>query len=295
MPIKGLTDTSTPLFRRIGKLRKGGEKEDPKRPGPELPYWRFTSPDTKVETAFTEAYGAEPTELEVFLPYVHLDDNWQTWKEAWAAGGLQHRCDGEICVLWLDAKGNYVHDPEMRAQHPCPGGCKQVGRLSLVLMPLVRAGYFGCVTMETHSINDLLSIQGTLNAISEATRDEMQNIPFVLRRVEKEISTPGSDGKRVSRKKYLVELVLLADWAREQLIAGADDGPSLALQKPWSHLAEEGWQKFLTAAMKAFGTGWGDLVGAIKEDDTFDAPYTTGLGQAAKAHLATRFGMPEQG
>lgn len=303
MPIRGLTDNTAPRFPRLGKLRKGDERpEAGNMPGKELPYWRFTSENPEIEAAFVKSYGDKPTELEVFLPYVALDDNWQTWQEEWAAGGLQHRCNGQFCVVWLEGN-SYVQDPTMSLHQRCPGGCKQVGRLSVVLIPLVRCGFWGHVTMETHSIHDLLSIQGTLNAVA-GVRDNLQEIPFMLRRVEREISTPDPKGKRVLRKKYMVELVLLAEWARAQLLA-AEDIPLLEEEETvdeetgeivdWSVLQGDMWQKFLAAAMKAFSRPWREIVEAIQTEPELAVPYTAEIGASAKAHLAATFAeMPKE-
>lgn len=214
MPIKGLTDIARPAFPRVGKLRKGGEKGI-NRPGPDLKYWRFTSPNPAIEEAFAEAYGPEPHELDVLLPYAAIADNFSTWKEHWLAGGLQHRCDGETCTVWLTPQGTYSRAPEI-----CPGGCKEIGRLEVILPSLLRAGFVGYVTMETGSLNDIIAIQSALLATKETRgHEDMRGILFVLRRVEETISTPGTGGKRVRRKKWLVKLEPAARWVRAQLEA----------------------------------------------------------------------------
>ena len=89
MPIKGLTDTAQPRFRRLGKLRKGDEKPNDKQPGPELQYWRFTSDTPEIEAAFVAAYGETPSEVDVYLPFAKIADNWSTWQEKWVAGGAR--------------------------------------------------------------------------------------------------------------------------------------------------------------------------------------------------------------
>ena len=211
-PIRGLTNTVRPAFPRLGKLRKGGPKGE-RRPGEDLSYWRFTSDTLAIQQAFAESYGAEPQELDVLLPYAAIEDNFSTWKEHWVAGGLQHRCDGEFCTIWLTPDGTYSNEPR-----PCPGGCKEVGRLEVILPPLIRAGFVGYVTLETHSINDIIAIQSALLATKEHRGyEDMRGIGFVLRRVEETISTPGSGGKRVRRKKWLVKLEPAAEWVRARL------------------------------------------------------------------------------
>jgi len=212
MGIKGITIGASPAFPSIGKLRKGDEKGI-RGPGKELPYWRFTSERQEVKEAFVAAYGKNPVELDVYLPYKSVEDNFSTWKEEWSGGGLVHRCDGETCTIWLKPDGTYSREPK-----PCPGGCKEVGRLSVILPALFRAGFVGYVTMETHSINDILSIHKCLLATCEARRTEdLTGIAFVLRRVEEEISTPGKGGKRIRRKKWMAKLQPAADWVLAQL------------------------------------------------------------------------------
>jgi len=219
MAIKGLTDRVVPAFPRLGKLRKGGERPSSgNRPGKELPHWRFVAENPAVLEAFEAAYGAAPTELDVYLPYASIEDNFQAWQEEWVAGGLKHRCDGETCVLWLADDGTYSQRPV-----PCPGGCKPVGRLNVILPALLRAGHVGYVTMETHSINDIAGLQGTLLAVAEARgTEDMRGIGFCLRRVQRQISTPSGGGKRARRNKWMVELIPAAQWVVAQLEASQD-------------------------------------------------------------------------
>ena len=223
MPIKGLTDRDSikPQFPRLGKLRKGGPKTNPKKPGLELDHWRFTSDSADVAQAFIEIYGDQPRVVNVYLPYATLEDNFSTWKEAWAAGGLQHRCDGETCVIHRKGAG-YSTEPV-----PCPGGCKEVGRLIVVIPELVQAGHIGTVTMETHGNHDLRAVAGVLLAIeAEMERSgrhpDLRGIPFSLARVQEEVSAPGwgdNAGKRQRVKKWNVRLWPHRDVAREMLMS----------------------------------------------------------------------------
>jgi len=239
-PIRGLTDTVNPAFPYIGKLRKGGPRpEDGKRPGPDLDHFRFTSERQEVLDAFHQAYGEEPRELDVYLPYARIEDNFDTWREAWKAGGMLHRCDGKTCTVWLQEDGTYSTEPI-----PCPGNCKQVGRLSLILPALLRAEHVGCVTLETHGNHDLMSIQKALLATAEARGSEdLRGIGFCLRRVQEAVSTPGSNGTRVRRKKWLVKLEPAAVWVRAQLEASRaqallPNGSTASIEKPPIHIVD---------------------------------------------------------
>jgi len=224
MPIKRLKADATARFPRIGKLRKGSEQRvNPKTGkalvGEDLDHFRFTSDDPELVSLFEARYGAEPQEVPVYIAFMAIDDAFRTWREEWVGGGLVHRCDGETCILWRKEDGTYS-----REKKPCPykddaePRCKEVGRLSVMVPALFEEGHVGEVVFETHSINDILSIYGTLRATVEARGTEnLMGIGFVLRRVEREISTPAPGGKRVRRKKWLVELQPAAEWFKAQL------------------------------------------------------------------------------
>lgn len=195
-------------FPCVGKLRKGGVKpESGKAPGKDLTYFRFDSDDARAVSHFRAAYGDEPAQVNVFLPHQTAAQNFSCWQEAYVAGGLTHRCDGETCVIWLDGT-KYRTDPK-----PCPGGCKEVGRLMVIIPELQRFAY---VTVETHSINDIIRLQENLQAV-EFLRGDLRGIPFILKRTPVEISTPTADGKRARREKWLLSIEVDPAWAALQL------------------------------------------------------------------------------
>ena len=232
MPIKGLTDRASikAQFPRLGKLRKGGVKTA-KKPGLELDYWRFTSDSADVKEDFDNVYGDKPRVINVYLPYARLEDNFPSWKEKWVSGGLEHRCDGETCQIHRK-NGGYSREPI-----PCPGGCKEVGRLSVIIPELFDAGHIGTVTMETHGNHDLRAITSTLKAVEDAMERDgrapnLIGIPFSLARVQEEVSSPGwgeNKGKRVRVKKWNVKLRPHRDVARELLMSAE---PVKALPAP---------------------------------------------------------------
>lgn len=209
-------------FPCIGKLRKGGEKEkktitdkktgQPKEIetyGKDLTYFRFDTTDERASKMFHAVYGDEPSTINVYLPLQSAEQNFTCWQEAYVAGGLQHRCDGETCVLWLMPDGKkYSQEPK-----PCPGGCKEVGRLMVIIPELQRFAY---VTVETHSIHDIIRLQENLQAI-ESLRGDLRGIPFILKRTPVEISTPTGDGKRARREKWLLSIEVDPAWAALQL------------------------------------------------------------------------------
>lgn len=210
MPIKGLTDRGA-SFPRLGVLRKGGEKVNEKRPGADLTYFRFDTDDAAAAAAFAHTYGTEPRHINVFLPYATTDENFQTWQEAWTAASLQHRCDGQMCTIWLQGDGTYSQKPI-----PCPGGCKQVGRLMVIVPELRRFAY---VTVQTTSLHDIMTLHENLLA-AEMLRGDVRGIPFVLSRKPREISTPsGSNGQRARREKWLLSIEPSPVWTAYQLQA----------------------------------------------------------------------------
>lgn len=208
MPIVGLT-TNGAAFPRIGELRKGGEKTDPKRPGPDLTYFRFTSQNDAVVKKFAAVYPGQPQSVNVFFPYATTDENFEAWQEEWGAGSLKHRCDGEHVVM-VQRNGEYVQ-PAPGAMK-CPGNCKQVGRLKVIIPELGRLAY---VVALTTSIWDITEVHSNLAAY-EALRGDLRGIPFILSRVPRMISTPTKDG-RVRREKWLWHIEAAPEWVQAQL------------------------------------------------------------------------------
>ena len=219
MPIKSIHGSATERFPSLGILRKGAPKTEANKPGRDLQFFRFSNPSRpELEVLFRELYGEQPAELHVYLPGRTLNDNYSYYMEEWVAGGLQHRCDGETCNIWLGEDKHYH-----RESKPCPGGCKPVGRLSLILPELWKAGHVGYVTMETHSLHDIMNIQAALMATFDSRGDNplgLRGIEFVLRRMPEEISVPGfgqNAGKRQHVEKWLVRLEPAQDWVLLQL------------------------------------------------------------------------------
>jgi hypothetical protein len=209
MPIIGLTNQQA-QFPEIGQLRKGAEKPT-NGIGQDLTYFRFTSDIPEVQAAFEAVYDGEPRMVNVLLPFQMPDENWEAWQEEYTAGGLVHRCDGETCVLWLTEDGSYSREPK-----PCPGGCKPVGRLKVVIPELRQLAY---VTVLTGSIHDIRNLDSQLRALF-SLRQDLRGIPLQLRRRPKKISTPsGTSGKRARREKWLLSIEAAPQWVHLQLQA----------------------------------------------------------------------------
>lgn len=212
MPIKGMTDHA-PMFPTIGTLRKGAKKTNESKPGTDLTYLRFDSEDPLAVRMFAEAYPDQEAlrNIHVFLPNRTADENMESWVEEWVAGGLVHRCDGETKVLWRTPAGGY--STEKVPCKNCKG--KQVGRLSVIVPEL---GRLACITVLTTSIHDIIKLTAQLRAY-EALRGDLRGIPFILRRRKEKVSTPGPDGKRLRREKWLLSIETQPEWTMLQLTA----------------------------------------------------------------------------
>lgn len=223
MPIKGLTDKLhiTPSFPCIGKLRKGGVKPE-RGPGKDLDHFRFTSDNPAIAAAFIEAYGNAPTQIRCYLADT---DGLDSWYESWVGGGLVRRCDGERLVLDREGTNYKTYEARPYDQRPpclgCPNGklgkdgCSPVGRIKLVIHELLASGFVGYVTVETHSIHDLMELSANIE-MAEAIAP-LQKMPLVLSRVARQISCPDAGDKRVRRTKHLLQLQPSAEWVRARL------------------------------------------------------------------------------
>lgn len=215
MAIKGLTDRGA-TFPRIGELRKGDAKPD-KGIGRDLDYFRFTSDDKDAMEAFKAAYGDQPRTIRCYLPYAEPEQNFGAHMEEWQAGGLIRRCDGETISISRAATGNGYNKnplPCLKANgKPC--GCKQVGRLMVIIPELKRFAY---VVALTTSINDIIEIHSNLTAALQI-RGDLRGVPFILSRKPREISTPDPKDptKRVRREKWLLSIEPAPAWVQEQI------------------------------------------------------------------------------
>ena len=217
MPIQGMTNRK-PRLAEAGKLRKGGPKPSATRPGPDLPYFRFTSPNPTLEQRFLDAYGDQPAEITVYLPYETTDQNWSAWIEKWDGGGrLIFRGDGKTLVKHMvdKATGEYSFEP---VPHPTiekngkmiPDG-SQKGRLT-VQIPALQT--IEPVTLTTGSVFDILWIDSTLRQY-EVTFGDLRGIPFLLKRVQRPITRPGPNGKRLPDTRWLIELAPAPYWVSQ--------------------------------------------------------------------------------
>ena len=226
MPIKSLARTQGRLP-EVGVLRKGAPKPE-RGPGRDLDYFRFTSERPEIEARFRKAYGEQPTMLRgLYLMAPEPETVFDCWQEAWGAGSLKHRCDGEY-VVRHQVNGRYV-DPEY-GKVSCPGGCARVGRLTLLLPDL---GQMATVCLQTSSIWDILHIQEQLEALyglaqmmPDHKSGSLLGIPICVRRDSKQVSVPGMVDKKTGAQmprsrmaKSLISIEAESRWYAPALAA----------------------------------------------------------------------------
>ena len=242
MPIKGLTDKKSvqKRFDSLGVIRKGIMHPDGKME--DLDYFRFVP--TKGPYAddlmriWLQSYGDKPTNIEVFLMYPTVEENWKTWMESYGKTGLKFRCDGEYWVQWRKDDLTFERDYDLHQRKICPycseeiertkadPGDKAVGYLSVMLVPFFENAFTGMITVHTTSLNDLANISSALAATYEEAANHGKNlkgIPFRLMRVPEMVQTryKNRDGDYVKKavEKYMLHLMPSPEWARQALAA----------------------------------------------------------------------------
>jgi len=239
MPIKGLTDRNEGGFACIGMIRKGAPK-GADRPGEDLHYFRveFGEKDTETNQEFLRAFGDKPADIVVVLPFPELERCWEAWREAYLAGALIHRCDGENVQYAINAKTGEKLVVNGRSTSTgqsikCDGAavayytnkktgkndpvyCRPVGRLRVMIPALKRIAY---LVVHTTSIHDIINISEQLRGIANLRRGNIAGIPLLLKRRPRQVSTPGEGGKRVRREKWLISIEADPKWARAQFEA----------------------------------------------------------------------------
>lgn len=234
MPIKGLTDRGAPTFPKIGDIRKGAPKKKNGQVGPDLKHFRYVPVGGEEEAAgiFLQVYGKEPREINVFLPFDEIDRNFEAFMERHTASALQCRGDGETAFMWRD-KGGKIQKTPKKCPTPACEGCKETGRLKVIIPELRRLAY---VVVHTTSIWDILELTANLEALRKLTGNGLKGIPLVLKRRPREISTPrkGSN-KRFRQEKWLLSIEADQRWVAAQLRAmeaAALPGGAMLLPEP---------------------------------------------------------------
>ncbi len=226
MPIKDLTDKLEAKMPTLGQLRKGAKKTG-NAPGKDLTYFRFVCHDERINTLFHKIYEDEPRIINVHLPFDTLDQNFPTWNEDHGAGGIKHRCDGEIMILWQDEKGMYHTEPKPCPYAEYPKGdprrkCTQHGLLRIVIDELGEWGYVDAVTGGKWDCigltENVLEVEAMAHRASMITGKPIgiQGIPCQLKREPRMTSCPPREqgGKRVRQEKWMLYLYVHPDFNR---------------------------------------------------------------------------------
>lgn len=194
-----------------------------------LDTFRFTSPDRGVIQQLAALYGGtakpwrdakasppdqfevitETKEIPVYLPANALS----VWYELWSGGGVQRRCDGEVCQVPRTTPGGW----EM-SETPCicmarqQMECRAHSRLNVILPGV---SFRGVWRLETKGWNAAHELPGMVNVIETMTAagQLVQANLHIQRRVQ---STPA--GKR----NFVVPGLTLTHTAQE-MIAGVAD------------------------------------------------------------------------
>lgn len=249
MPIKGLTDRGL-AFPQIGKIRKGAPKTE-NAPGKDLSYFRIET-DDETSVKLREIYGEQPRQLNIVLAFPDIDRVWQAWEEAYTAGRMVARSDGERMMYWVTPGTGELKvlngEPEtprpedgivgyyVSKNQKLPIKLRPVGRLNVVIPELRRLAYFTVMTTSTY---DIINISQQLRAVDEIARrtgKSLAGIPLVLSRRPAQISTPTQDGTRVRREKWLLSVEVAPSFV-DGLIALPPQGATLELP---AGMAEQG-------------------------------------------------------
>ncbi len=231
-PIKGLTNRPA-MFPEIGQIRKGSPKDERGQMGRDLTYFRIEVDEREAETkkAINEKYGEKPTELPIVLAFNEVERVWDSWYEAYTAGRLVARADGEYFTYKIDVQTGEVltKNEQIPFDKDTPVGfytnknekqvpifCKPVGRLRVVLPDLQRLAYF---TVITTSIHDIIYLSGQINAVAMFNQGRIAGIPLILKRRPKMISCPNKDGSRTRREKWVLSIEADPSWVSLSLQA----------------------------------------------------------------------------
>lgn len=216
MPIPGLR-SQPGEFPKIGDIRKGAPKKANGQMGADLTYFRYVpiTGEEDAEATFHAIYGDEPREINVLLPFDDIWRNFEAFMERHTAGALQCRGDieGGKCFMWRDKNGIMQHMPKDCPPQACKG-CKETGRLKIIMPELRRLGY---ITVHTTSKWDVIELARNLNALRLLAGNRLNGIPMVLKRRPRMVSTPRKDGKRVRQEKYLLSIEADQRWVKAQL------------------------------------------------------------------------------
>jgi hypothetical protein len=192
-----------------------------------LDTFRFTSPDRTVIEQLADLYGgtakawsdpkaSPPNQFEVITTAKQIDvylprDALSSWYELWSGGGVQRRCDGEVCQVPITTPNGW----EM-SQTPCicvakqGMECRPYSRLNVILPAI---SFRGVWRLETKGWNAMHELPG-MTALIENMSATGQLVKAQLGIESRTQMTPA--GKR----NFVVPKVTLPTTA-EEIVSGA--------------------------------------------------------------------------
>ncbi|MEM9264571.1 MAG: hypothetical protein AAGA46_03515 [Cyanobacteria bacterium P01_F01_bin.13] len=243
MPIVGVTDklNTRTETNRLGSCWKG-DKKKANRAGKDLvDKFRLELP-APYDAAIKSTYGTTwPTQVRVFFPHHTTDEVFETWNDAFTAKGLAHRCNGENIVREVGLVDSYRGGKQYKKRSaedvskPClkkPGEaicskCVSTGYLKFVIRELFPyAGMSQVVMQSLTGITDVIGVTKQLRALEERYGSLRQSpvpspstwnhIPFVLKRVPREIARPmmDTDGGYTRTTAYPIVITEDPEWLK---------------------------------------------------------------------------------
>jgi hypothetical protein len=267
-----VTIKESAAFPEIGQLRKGMPKTDKGYVGSDLKT-RFRllffagEENAKSRERFT--YDAHRGEVEVlpngdilieklivFLPFPDPFECFDSAYEAYTAGRMVARADGEKFIRWVDTATGAVKvdngDPytpfepgmivgKSRGGKQEPIRAKATGRLRIVLPELARLAY---VTLHTTSIYDIVHMTEQLKAIQWISqylpgRNGVAGIPIVLSRRMTKVTWSQPDGSAKRVDHGLINLEIDQAWVEKMLVSLADTALPAGVQSALLPSGEE--------------------------------------------------------
>jgi len=258
--IKGL-QTDRPGLPRAGIIRLGYKKTVNKG-GRDVSY--PVEADHFVLTdapGVVEALGQDkPTELNIYFPFDLVDLVFPSYMQHWIAGGLVCRGDGEHIIYAIDPTTGKqtVRDGLALVNHregkqdytagcvmACPGvgrdlypkciQCKPNAMLIVLLRDVPRLAYYQIATTSIHNIVELTQQLNTcLDNLEKITgKRRLTGVPFILKRIARDISVPKPNGEgRMRTKKYLLQLEIDSEWVMNLFAAQRQLADPMRLSLP---------------------------------------------------------------
>lgn len=233
MPIKSMVrrnvDPSVGLqcFGTISKgLPRTTQQLENRQPGTDVDFFffRYNERFEWLKPHVHRLYGAEPKELSpILILGATPEDSFTQWREQRGMNGKRVvlKCDEEQIVEWMDEQSGRTVRANSGSVEPraCPGGraeggcnkCAFSGTLRIALPQLLEtAKVYGYWYFNTHSINDIATINNVLEYWYDQHIGNVWEMPFVLGRAEDHAGWGAytKDGKQipVERKKNLIYL-----------------------------------------------------------------------------------------